>query len=96
MTAPHPLCAFLRTLRLRAGLSIANAAAQMGRTEAVLGSWERQDRHATVPQLDDAYRHYGWRLAAVPADVTDTQIAEALAWITARQGDGPVELGAVA
>jgi len=93
---PHPLCTFLRTLRQRSHLSIAKAAAQMGMRDSVLGSWERQSRAATVTQLDEAYRFYGWRLAPVPAGITDAQIAEALAWITARQSDGIVELGAVA
>lgn len=90
----HPLYEHLRDLRNARGLSIEKAAPKLGIHPSVLGSWETGRRQPSVTQYDDLAGKYGERLAAIPADVTDQELAAALAWITVQRVQG--ELRAVA
>ncbi len=88
--AGHPLAARLRTHRTAAGLSLPKAAARVGVHPSVLGSWERDGKAGRTPnvtQLDQALNAYGERLAAIPADVTDDELAAALQWLAGRRAE---------
>jgi transcriptional regulator with XRE-family HTH domain len=83
-----PLYLRLRELREARRISIVAASREMGLYPAVLGSYERGDRAPTPIRLDAVLRHYGERLASVPADVTDEELAAALVLVRVHRVSG--------
>lgn len=65
-STPHPLCAFLRELRIEAKLSLSEVESRFGISAIVLGSYERGDREPPLRKIEAALKMYGYRLIAVP------------------------------
>lgn len=63
---PHPIAALLRKIRTDAGLSLDQAAKRTGMASAVIGSYERGDRRASLEQVDRVLGPYGYRLTVEP------------------------------
>lgn len=73
----------LRRLRQQAGLSQAQTEALHGIDAVVVGSYERGDRQPPIGRADAALRAFGWKLAAVPADLDVDGVAAELAELRA-------------
>lgn len=65
---PHRVCAFLRQVRRRNGMSLSRLEAEHGLSAVVIGAYERGDRNPPLHKLERALNIFGYRLDVVPMD----------------------------
>lgn len=72
---PHPVVQFLRSIRRKNGLSLAQMESVHKLSAVVIGAYERGDRNPPLWKLEQALNVFGYRLAVLPVDDEDRRLA---------------------